>query len=256
MKTVILAGGFGTRLSEESETKPKPMVEIGGRPILWHIMKIYASYGFNEFVVALGYKGEVIKSYFLNYYFLRSSFTVDLAQNRLDVRDNECEDWRIHLEDTGLDTQTGGRLRRLRSELGNETFMMTYGDGVASVDLEALMRFHRTHGRLATVTAVRPPARFGGLRFNGDRVVDFTEKPQIGEGWINGGFFVLEPGVFDYLAGDETIFEREPLERLAEDGELMAYRHESFWQCMDTLRDVRLLNRLCEQGRPPWERDS
>jgi glucose-1-phosphate cytidylyltransferase len=256
VKTVILAGGLGTRLSEESETRPKPMVEIGGRPILWHIMKIYASYGFNEFVVALGYKGEVIKSYFLNYYFLRNSFTVDLAQNKLDVRDNGCEDWRIHLEDTGQDTQTGGRLRRLRSELGNETFMMTYGDGVGSVDLEALLRFHRTHGRLATVTAVRPPARFGGLRFNGDRVVDFTEKPQIGEGWINGGFFVLEPGVFDYLDGDETVFEREPLERLAEDGELMAYRHEAFWQCMDTLRDVRLLNSLCEQGRPPWERDS
>jgi glucose-1-phosphate cytidylyltransferase len=256
VKTVILAGGLGTRLSEESETRPKPMVEIGGRPILWHIMKIYASYGFNEFVVALGYKGEVIKSYFLNYYFLRNSFTVDLAQNKLDVRDNGCEDWRIHLADTGLDTQTGGRLRRLRPELANETFMMTYGDGVGSVDLEALLRFHRTHGRLATVTAVRPPARFGGLRFNGDRVVDFTEKPQIGEGWINGGFFVLEPGVFDYLDGDETVFEREPLERLAEDGELMAYRHEAFWQCMDTLRDVRLLNSLCEQGRPPWERDS
>jgi glucose-1-phosphate cytidylyltransferase len=256
VKTVILAGGLGTRLSEESETKPKPMVEIGGRPILWHIMKIYASYGFNEFVVALGYKGEVIKSYFLNYYFLRNSFTVDLAQNKLDVRDNGCEDWRIHLADTGLDTQTGGRLRRLRPELANETFMMTYGDGVGSVDLEALLRFHRTHGRLATVTAVRPPARFGGLRFNGDRVVDFTEKPQIGEGWINGGFFVLEPGVFDYLGGDDTIFEREPLERLAEDGELMAYRHEAFWQCMDTLRDVRLLNSLCEQGRPPWERDT
>jgi len=254
MKTVILAGGLGTRLSEESESKPKPMVEIGGQPILWHIMRLYAAAGFNEFLLALGYKSEVIKRFFLNYYYLRNSFTVDLRSNEVKLLSADCENWVVHLHDTGLDTQTGGRLLRLADQLRDGTFLMTYGDGVASVDVEALVRFHKSHGKLATVTAVRPPSRFGGLEFDGDHVASFSEKPQIGEGWINGGFFVLEPGVLDYLDGDATIFERAPLENLARDGQLVAYRHDGFWQCMDTLRDVRYLNGLCEgAASPPWE---
>lgn len=254
MKTVILAGGLGTRLAEESETKPKPMVEIGGQPILWHIMRHYSAYGFNEFMIALGYKADYVKRFFLNYYYLRSSFTVDLRNNELRLLSADCENWLVHLCDTGVDTQTGGRLLRIADSLRDETFMMTYGDGVASVDLRALLRFHKRHGKLATVTAVRPPARFGGLSFDGDRVTQFSEKPQIGEGWINGGFFVLEPGVLDYVDNDATIFERTPLERLAADEQLVAYRHEGFWQCMDTLRDVRYLNSLCDGGAvPPWE---
>lgn len=254
MKTVILAGGLGTRLVEESETKPKPMVEVGGRPILWHIMRIYAQHGFREFVVALGYKADVVKSYFLNYHLLQNSLSVQLDTSRVDVHgDGECEDWLLHLCDTGIDTQTGGRLKRLASQIGGDTFMMTYGDGVAGIDVRALTEFHRQHGRLATVTAVRPPARFGSLVFEGDRVASFSEKPQVGEGWINGGFFVLEPDVLDYIDGDQTIFERDPMERLAADGQLMAFRHDGFWQCMDTLRDVRLLNSLCAEGAPPWD---
>jgi glucose-1-phosphate cytidylyltransferase len=253
MKVVILAGGFGTRLTEETEVKPKPMVEISGRPILWHIMKCYAHYGFKEFVVALGYKGDVIKRYFLEYARLQSSFTVHLGSGDV-MRQRGCDDdWTVHLIDTGINTITGGRLKRLAGLLGNETFMMTYGDGVCNVNLKDLLRFHRDHGALATVTAVRPPARFGGLVFKGDRVTEFTEKPQAGEGWINGGFFVLEPAVLRYIAGDETHWEREPLERLASEGQLFAYRHEDFWQCMDTLRDKRLLESLWEQGRAPWK---
>ena len=252
MKTVIFAGGFGTRLSEETGLKPKPMVEVGGRPILWHIMNIYACQGFNEFVSRSGYMGESIKSYFLHYHHLRNDFSIRLKTGNIDVHDGACEDWNVHLVDTGLDTLTGGRLRRLREWIGDETFMLTYGDGVSNVDLKALLAAHRAHGRLATVTAVRPPARFGGLKFDGDLVTRFTEKPQIGEGWINGGFFVLEPEVLDYIDGDDTSFEREPLERLAEDGQLVAYRHDAFWQCMDTLRDVRLLNELWEQNEAPW----
>ena len=254
MKTVILAGGMGTRLAEESETKPKPMVEVGGRPILWHIMQIYARHGFKEFVVALGYKAELVKSYFLDYHLLRNSLSIQLDTSRVDVHgDGECEDWLLHLCDTGIETQTGGRLKRLAPQIGSGTFMMTYGDGVAGIDIRALTEFHRSHGRLATVTAVRPPARFGSLVFEGDRVAAFSEKPQVGEGWINGGFFVLEPQVLDYIDDDQTIFERDPLERLAEDGQLMAFRHDGFWQCMDTLRDVRLLNSLCAEGAPPWD---
>jgi len=253
MKTVILAGGAGTRLAEESELKPKPMVEIGGRPILWHIMRRYAAFGFQEFVLALGYKGELIKQFFMNYYYLRNSFTVDLRTNEMRLLSADCEDWIVHLCDTGLETQTGGRLRRLRDQLRAETFLMTYGDGLASIDIRELVRFHRSHGKLATVTAVRPPSRFGGLDFDGDLVGTFSEKPQIGEGWINGGFFVLEPDVLDYVDGDATVFERAPLERLAADGQLAAYRHEGFWQCMDTLRDVRYLNSLCGgDAPPPW----
>lgn len=252
MKTVILAGGMGSRLSEETNVRPKPMVEIGGQPMIWHIMSLYSAAGFNEFVVALGYKGDFIKSYFLNYYQLRKDFTVDLADGAVQVYDGRHENWRVHLIDTGLETDTGGRLRRLKRVLGNETFMMTYGDGVAGIDIRELVAFHRRHGRLATVTAVRPAARFGALRLEGDRVDGFLEKAQVGEGWINGGFFVLEPGVMDYLEGDRTIWEREPLERLAADGQLVAYRHSGFWQCMDTLRDVRLLNTLWERGDAPW----
>jgi glucose-1-phosphate cytidylyltransferase len=253
MKVVILAGGLGTRLQEETTVKPKPMVEVGGQPILWHLMNIYATFDYKEFVLALGYKGEVIKNYFLNYYYLRNSFSIGLAGGRVEVHDGEREDWNVHLIDTGLNTDTGGRIKRLANWIGDETFMMTYGDGVANIDIAKLVEFHRQHGKLATVTAVRPPSRFGGIIFNGDQVVRFVEKPQIGEGWINGGFFVLEPGVLDYIEGDRTIFEQEPLERLAEDGQLMAYRHDDFWQCMDTLRDVRLLESLWQQGIAPWK---
>ena len=253
MKTVILAGGMGTRLSEETEVRPKPMVEIGGRPILWHIMKIFAAFGHREFLVALGYKGEVIKSYFLNYYYLQNSITVNLGSGQVDVHDGPPDDWTIHLVDTGPRTDTGGRIRRLKEWLGNETFMLTYGDGVARIDVGELLAFHRRHGRLATITAVRPPGRFGGLSLEDDLVTRFVEKPQLGEGWINGGFFVLEPEILDMIEGDDTSFEREPLERLARDEQLVAYRLESFWQCMDTLRDVRFLNAVWESGEAPWK---
>jgi len=253
MKVVILAGGFGTRLAEETERIPKPMVEIGGRPILWHIMKHYAHYGFKEFFIALGYKGEVIKRYFLDYYTLNGSLTINLATGEVRDHNKECEDWIVHLMDTGLETLTGGRVKRLEPWLRDGTFMVTYGDGISDIDLCDLLRFHQSHGRLATVTAVRPPARFGGLIFNGDLVAKFTEKPQIGEGWINGGFMVFDPGVFTYLEGDNTSLEADALERLAADGQLAAYRHYGFWQCMDTLRDVRLLESLWQSGKPPWK---
>ena len=252
MKTVILAGGLGTRLAEETESKPKPMVEIGGRPILWHIMDIYAAHGYPEFLVALGYKGESVKNYFLNYHYLRNNITIEFGSGRVDVENGHREDWTVHLVDTGLHTLTGGRLKRLAGKLDAETFMVTYGDGVTDLDLRRLVAFHRQHGRLATVTAVRPPARFGGLTFDGDVVTQFAEKPQIGEGWINGGFFVFEPQVLDSIDGDDTMLEQAPLERLAADRQLVAYRHEGFWQCMDTLRDVRQLNALWEGGRAPW----
>ncbi len=253
MKVVILAGGFGTRLSEETVVKPKPMVEIGGRPILWHIMNIYWAYGFNEFIIALGYKGEVIKEYFLNYYNLNSDLTISLKTGEVKVTRNCYRDWIIHLIDTGLNTMTGGRLHRLKDTLKDETFMLTYGDGVSNINIDKLVEFHRSHGKIATVTAVRPSARFGGVKFDGEKVIEFTEKPQSGEGWINGGFFVFEPQVFDYLYGDDTILERDPLENLAKDGQLMAYRHEGFWQCMDTLRDKNYLEELWQSGNPPWK---
>ncbi len=252
MKVAILAGGLGTRLQEETGLKPKPMVEVGGQPVLWHLMNMYAAHGHNEFVVALGYKGEVIKSYFLDYHSLRNSLTIDLGRGTVQSHGEEREDWKVHLIDTGPSTDTGGRIKRLRRWLGNETFMLTYGDGLADIDINQLLAFHRSHGKLATVTAVRPPARFGSLTFFGDLVTRFDEKPQIGEGWINGGFFVLEPEVLDYIAGDNIVFEKEPLERLSRDGQLVAYRHQGFWQCMDTLRDVRLLERLWAEGRAPW----
>jgi glucose-1-phosphate cytidylyltransferase len=252
MKTVILAGGFGSRLSEHTETLPKPLVEIGGRPILWHIMNIYAAHGFDEFVVALGYKGELIKDYFLRLFHLSNDLTVNLSDGAVSVHDGSRAKWKVHLVDTGRNTMTGGRLRRLRPWLGNDTFMMTYGDGVADVDIAGLVDFHRRQRRLATVTAVRPPARFGGIQFEDGVVTDFSEKSQTSEGWINGGFFVLEPGVFEYLTGDATIFEHDPLERLTRDRQLSAYCHESFWQCMDTLRDLRALNELWDTGAP-WK---
>ena len=252
MKVAILAGGLGTRLLEETTVKPKPMVEIGGRPILWHIMKHYAHFGFKEFVLALGYKGEVIKDYFLNFRAHTSNLTVSLADGSVTVGDGEGEDWTVHLVDTGLNSMTGGRIKRVLRQVGQESLMLTYGDGVANIDLHALLACHRAQGRLATVTAVRPPARFGSITLDGDSIVRFDEKPQLGEGWINGGFFVLEPGVVDYIAGDDTVFEREPLERLARESQLAAFRHDGFWQGMDTLRDVKLLESLWSTGAAPW----
>jgi glucose-1-phosphate cytidylyltransferase len=252
MKVAILAGGVGSRLSEETELKPKPMVEIGGRPILWHIMKHYSHYGFNEFVIALGYKGEAIKTYMVDYCPLNSNLTVNLRTGQVRVNGGYKPDWVVDLVETGIPTMTGGRIKRLAPYLGNETFMLTWGDGVSDVDLRRLLGFHRAHGKLATLTAVRPAARFGHLDLDGDRVAEFSEKPQTREGWINGAFFVLEPGVMDYIEGDDTQWERDPLERLARDGQLMAYRHGSFWQCMDTLRDKVLLNELWSSGRAPW----
>jgi glucose-1-phosphate cytidylyltransferase len=253
MKTVILAGGLGTRLAEETGVKPKPMVEIGGQPVLWHIMKHYSSHGFNEFLIALGYKGDMIKRYFLDYYPLYGDLTVNLENGQVKADNSECEPWLVHLADTGTDSMTGGRVLRLRNALGDEPFMLTYGDGVSNVDLGGLLEFHRSHGKLATVTAVRPPSRFGGLVFEGDGVADFTEKPQIGEGWINGGFMVFEPGVFDFMQDDTTVLEKDVLETLARRGQLMAYRHEGFWQCMDTIRDVQMLQSLWEEGRAEWK---
>ncbi len=253
MQTVILAGGQGTRLAEETELRPKPMVEIGGRPILWHIMKGFAHFGFTEFLVALGHKGAAIKRYFLDYQALRGDLTVRLGSGRIERQPAGGEDWTVHLADTGAETMTGGRLRRLADRLRGGPFLATYGDGVADVNLERLVRFHRTHGKLATITAVRPPSRFGGLVFDGDRVAEFSEKPQVGEGWINGGFMVLEPGVLDYLDGDASVLEVDGLERLARDGQLMAWKHAGFWQCMDTLRDKRYLDHLWQQGAAPWK---
>jgi len=253
MKVGILAGGFGTRLSEETTLKPKPMVEIGGRPIIWHIMKGYAHYGFNEFVIALGYKGEIIKDYFINYHLRSSSLSVKLSHGEVIVHDGEREDWVVHLLDTGLNTNTGGRVRRIAQFIGNESFMLTYGDGVSNIDLVKLLAFHQNHGKLATVTAVRPPARFGAISFAGDQITHFMEKHQVSEGWVNGGFFVLEPGIMEYTHDDLTSWESESMDRLAHNEQLMAYRHEAFWQCMDTMRDVNLLESLWESGNAPWQ---
>ncbi|HUO62619.1 MAG TPA: glucose-1-phosphate cytidylyltransferase [Terriglobales bacterium] len=253
MRVVILAGGLGTRLREETEIRPKPMVEIGGRPILWHIMKHYAHHGFNEFVVALGYKGEVIKRFFSEYHALSGSMTIQLATGKIEVRDGRREDWTVHLVDTGLQTPTGSRVKRLESWLQGGPFMVTYGDGVSDVDLGALLRFHRSHGKLVTLTAVRPPARFGGIVFDDDAAARFTEKPQAGEGWINGGFLVCEPGVLDYLQPDGTSLEKDAIEAIAAKGQLAAYRHHGFWQCMDVLRDAQYLEGLWQSGQAPWK---
>lgn len=252
MKVVILAGGLGSRLAEETEVKPKPMVEIGERPILWHLMKHYAHYGITEFIIALGYKGEVIKRFFLEHSTFHGSFSIDMKTGRLITKDELPENWVVHLVDTGLESSTGGRIGRVRDYIGNETFMMTYGDGVANVDLNTLLKLHKRCGRIVTLTAVRPPARFGGLIFNGDLISQFTEKPQIGEGWINGGFMVMEPIVLDYIPQDSTNLEVDVLEKLAAEGQLAAYRHTDFWQCMDTLRDKRMLEAMWQEKRAPW----
>jgi len=253
MKVVILAGGLGSRLSEETQARPKPMVEIGGRPILWHIMNIYASHGFRDFIIACGYKSEVIKEYFRNFYYNSTDLVVNLRDGSCSTLRSQSPDWRITLVDTGLETMTGGRLLRLAPMIGRETFMATYGDGVGDVDITKLLAFHQAHGRAATVTAVRPPARFGGLRFDDDRIAEFSEKPQTSEGWINGGYFVFGPEVFDYLEDDQTVLERAPLERIARDQQLYAYRHNGFWQPMDTLREKQLLESLWASGNAPWK---
>ena len=252
MKVVVLAGGLGTRLSEETELKPKPMVEIGGRPILWHILKHYAHHGFKEFVIALGYKGEMLKQFFRDYQALSGDMTITLANGAAERHRTECDEWVVHLIDTGLETQTGGRVGRLRRWLGDEPFMLTYGDGVCDVNLTQLLEFHRACGRLATVTAVRPPARCGGRVFDGSLVAEFTDKPQIGEGWINGGYMVFEPRVLDYITGDRVSLEIDVLETLARERQLAAHKHEGFWQCMDTLRDKRQLEHLWREGQAPW----
>lgn len=251
-KVVILAGGLGTRLAEETETKPKPMVDVGGRPILWHIMKHYAHYGFREFFIALGYKGDVVRKFFHDDG-ARGADDKAVLNGEKDFLTVTCDEGLVHLVDTGLRTMTGGRLKRLAPFLGKEPFMLTYGDGVSNVNLNDLLQFHQRHGKTVTVTAVRPPARFGGLVIDGDHVVQFTEKPQIGEGWINGGFFVFEPGIFDFLKDDDTVLEAHALEQLAGVGQMNAWRHEGFWQCMDTLRDKRVLDSLWAGGQAPWK---
>ncbi len=253
MKVVILAGGSGTRISEYTDTIPKPMIPIGGRPILWHIMNCYAKFGFKDFYLALGFKAEVIKEYFLNYRLLGSNFTVDLASGQTTPIDAPSVDWRVTLVDTGNATMTGGRVRRIAPYLGNEPFMLTYGDGVADIDLRALVDHHRASGKSVTVTAVRPVARFGELLLAGTSVTDFREKPQVNSGWINGGYFVCEPAIMNHIAGDETVLEKEPLEDLAAKGQLNAYCHYGFWQCMDTKRDKDLLEQIWTEGRAPWQ---
>lgn len=254
MKVLLLAGGFGTRLSEETDIRPKPMVEIGGKPILWHIMKMYSHYGFNEFVVLLGYKSYYVKEYFANYFLHQSDVTIDIATNQMEVHNNTSEPWKITLLDTGLHTMTGGRVRRAKDYIGNETFMLTYGDGVSDVDMDKLLAFHRKHGKSITMTSVQPEGRFGALDTDADlRVRSFMEKPKGDGSWINGGFFVCEPNVLDYITGDETIFERDPLENLANEGELYTYRHEGFWKCMDTLRDKQQLNEMWDSGKAKWK---
>ncbi len=253
MKAVILAGGLGTRISEESHLKPKPMIEIGGKPILWHIMKIYSHHGINDFVVCLGYRGYVIKEYFANYFLHMSDVTFDMAQNQMEVHQNSAEPWRVTLVDTGPDTLTGGRLKRVRDYIGEDSFCFTYGDGVADIDIGAQLAFHRAHKKLATVTAIQPPGRYGALDIDAGRVASFQEKPAGDGAWINGGFFILEPRVIDYIDGDQSSWEGGPLVKLAADGELMSYQHRGFWQPMDTLREKNHLEELWAGGRAPWK---
>jgi glucose-1-phosphate cytidylyltransferase len=254
MKVVLLAGGFGSRLSEETDIRPKPMAEIGGKPILWHIMKIYSHYGFNEFVILLGYKGYYIKEYFANYFLHQSDVTIDLSNNKMEVHNNTSEPWKVTLLETGTDTMTGGRIKKAKDFIGDETFLLTYGDGVADINIEALINFHNAHGQLITMTAVQPEGRFGSLQTDEDsRVKAFMEKPKGDGSWINGGFFVCKPTVLDYIEGDHTVFEQEPLERLAGEGKLFTYRHNSFWKCMDTLRDKVVLNEMWSRGDAKWK---
>lgn len=255
MKVVLLAGGFGTRISEESHLKPKPMIEIGGQPILWHIMKEYSAYGFNEFVICAGYKQHVIKEYFANYFLHRSDITFDFtADNEMVVHNNVAEPWKVSIVDTGLNTMTGGRIKRVREYIGNEPFMLTYGDGVCDINIAELYEFHKKGGNLATMTAIQPGGRFGTLDIDDSNTIErFSEKRKEDGGWINGGYMVIEPQVIDYIEGDNTVFEREPLERLAAEGQLQAYKHDGFWQCMDTLRDKTLLEELLEQDKAPWK---
>lgn len=253
MKVVILAGGLGSRLSEETTVKPKPMVEIGGRPILWHIMKIYNHFGHSDFGIAMGYKAEVIKDYFLNYYYQQFNLAIDLNTGKVEPEDKIRENWKVFLADTGNNSQTGGRLKRLKNWIGNETFLMSYGDGVSNVNINEVISFHKSTGKMVTLTAVRPPSRFGILNLEDNLVVNFAEKPHIGEGWINGGFFVIEPEALDYIDNDLTIWEREPLETISREGQLVAYRHDGYWQCMDTLRDVQNLDYLWQTGQAPWK---
>lgn len=254
MKVLLLAGGFGTRLSEETDIRPKPMAEIGGKPILWHIMKIYSHYGFNDFVILLGYKGYYIKEYFANYFLHQSDVTIDLSTNKMEVHNNTSEPWRVTLLETGLNTMTGGRILRAKKFIGNETFLLTYGDGVANIDIHNLVKFHKNHGKAITMTAVQPEGRFGALQTGANnQVLSFMEKPKGDGSWINGGFFVCESSVLNYIKDDAIVFEREPLEGLAKDGQLFNYRHEGFWKCMDTLRDKVMLNELWQSGQAKWQ---
>ena len=253
MKVIILCGGLGTRLSEETQIKPKPMVEIGGKPILWHIMKIYESHGIKDFLLALGYKGDYIKDYFINYHVRTSDFNVNLKSGIINYKNENAEDWNVSLIDTGYSTLTGGRLLRLKELINpNETFMLTYGDGVANINITNLINFHKSHGKVCTVTAVRPPARFGGMTINNSIVNNFKEKPQSGEGWINGGFFVFNYEIFNYLENDQTVLEQKPLEKLSNENQLMAFEHDGYWQCMDTLRDKESLENLWNANIKPW----
>jgi glucose-1-phosphate cytidylyltransferase len=253
MKVLLLAGGFGTRLSEETNIVPKPMVEVGGKPILWHIMKIYSHYGFNEFVVLLGYKGYFIKEYFANYFLHQCDVTIDMVTNETTIHSNKAEPWKVTLLDTGLHSMTGGRIKRAKDFIGDEPFMLTYGDGVADIDIKALVDFHKSHGKLATMTSIQPDGRFGALQIEADQQVSrFLEKPRGDGNWINGGYFVCQPEVLDYIEGDNTIFEKEPLENLCKDGEVYTYQHHGFWKCMDTLRDKQHLNEIWDAGKAPW----
>ncbi|MCC0655730.1 glucose-1-phosphate cytidylyltransferase [Clostridioides sp. ES-S-0123-01] len=255
MKVVILAGGFGTRISEESHLKPKPMIEIGDMPILWHIMKSYSAYGYNDFVICCGYKAYAIKQYFADYYLHSSDVTFDFTnENKMEIHDNFAEPWKVTLVDTGLNTMTGGRVKRIQKYIGDETFMLTYGDGVSDLNIDKLVTFHRQHGKIATMTAVQPEGRFGVLDIENNRIHAFREKSKDDSGFINAGFMVLEPDIFDYIDGDNSIFEREPLEKIAEQGKLMAYKHFGFWQCMDTQRDKMFLEKLWQDGKAPWRK--
>jgi glucose-1-phosphate cytidylyltransferase len=254
MKVLILAGGFGTRLSEETDIRPKPMAEIGGKPILWHIMKMYSHYGFNDFIILLGYKGYYIKEYFANYFLHQSDITIDISTNKTTVHNNTSEPWNVTLLDTGLHTMTGGRIKKAAGHIGNETFLLTYGDGVSNVDINKLLQFHKQHGKSVTMTSVQPEGRFGALVINEqNKVSSFMEKPKGDGSWINGGFFICEPGVINYIQDDSTVFEKEPLEKLAEEGELFSFKHEGFWKCMDTLRDKNQLNELWDTNNARWK---